>query len=35
MGWAADMAHKRNNILILMTDEQRWDSLGYAGNSAA
>jgi arylsulfatase len=23
------------NILVLMTDEQRWDSLGYAGNGAA
>lgn len=25
----------RENILIVMSDEQRWDSLGYAGNTAA
>src|SRR5690606_16307916 len=25
----------QKNILILMSDEQRWDTLGYAGNAAA
>lgn len=25
----------RENILILMSDEQRWDTLGFAGNTAA
>lgn len=25
----------RENILILMSDEQRWDTLGFAGNAAA
>jgi len=29
------MPQRAKNILILMSDEQRWDSLGYSGNSAA
>jgi arylsulfatase len=26
---------ERYNVLVVMSDEQRWDSLGYAGNPAA
>jgi len=24
---------KRPNIIFILTDDQRWDALGYAGNS--
>lgn len=27
--------NEQHNVLIVMSDEQRWDSLGYAGNPAA
>lgn len=28
-----DLANDRPNIIFILTDDQRWDALGYAGNS--
>ena len=30
---AATKASEKPNILYIMTDQQRWDALGYSGNS--